>query len=149
MAPTELPQPWLEYLSHHSVDWWITTEDLPDPNNRVTLTPEGRIQVHFTPNNLKPHQELIQLLEQHLKPLGFYLFWHKTMDTAVAWHQIGTCRMGPDPANNVLDVHCRSHDVENLYVVDASCLPSMGAMNPTLSIIANALRVADHLKSTF
>jgi len=69
------------------------------------------------------------------------------MELAVSWHQIGTCRMGFDPQNNVLDVNCRTHDIDNLYVVDASFFPSMGAMNPTLTIVANALRVADHLKS--
>lgn len=147
MAPTELSKTWLEYLAEHSVDWWVTTEDLPRPENRVSLTAAGQIQVHFTPNNLKPHMELISLLEQHLKDLGFYLFWHKRMDLSVFWHQVGTCRFGADPQVNVLDVNCRAHDVENLYVVDASFLPSMGAMNPTLTIIANALRVAGHLKS--
>lgn len=147
MAPTDLPQPWLEYLAGHSVDWWVTTEDLPHPDNRVTLNRNGDIKVAFTPNNLKPHIELISLLEQHLKPLGFYMFWHKRMDLAVAWHQVGTCRFGTDPATSVLDRHCRTHDIDNLYVVDASFFPAMGAMNPTLTIIANALRVGDHLKS--
>lgn len=147
MATTDLPQAWLEYLSQHSVDWWVTTEDLPDPHNRVTLSDQGQIKVAFTPNNRKPHAELISLLEQHLKELGFYLFWHKSMEVAVAWHQVGTCQFGPDPATSVLDLNCRTHDIENLYVVDASFFPSMGAMNPTLTIVANALRVADHLKS--
>ncbi|MEO1296629.1 MAG: GMC family oxidoreductase [Cyanobacteria bacterium J06636_16] len=147
MAPTELSQNWLEYLAQHSVDWWLTTEDLPDPNNRVTLTGNGQIKVTFIPNNLKPHLELASVLEQHLKEIGFYMFWHKRMDLAVFWHQVGTCRFGSDPKTSVLDTHCRTHDVENLYVVDASFFPSMGAMNPTLTIIANALRIADHLKS--
>lgn len=147
MAPTELSQDWLEYLAQHSVDWWVTTEDLPRPENRVTLSADGQIQVHFTPNNLKPHIELISLLEQHLKELGFYMFWHKRMGIDVFWHQVGTCRFGDDPQTNVLDANCRAHNVENLYVVDASFLPSMGAMNPTLTIFANALRVAGHIKT--
>lgn len=147
MAPTDLPQPWLEYLSQHSVDWWVTTEDLPRADNRVTLSRNGQIQINFTPNNIKPHTELTSLLEQHLKELGFYLFWRKRMELAVAWHQVGTCRFGSDPADSVLDLNCRTHDVDNLYIVDASFFPSMGAMNPTLTIVANALRVADYLKS--
>lgn len=147
MAPTELSPEWLDYLAQHSVDWWVTTEDLPRPENRVSVNADGQIQVHFTPNNLKPHIELISLLEQHLKELGFYLFWHKRMGVEVFWHQVGTCRFGDDAKASVLDVNCRAHDVENLYVVDASFLPSMGAMNPTLTIIANALRVAGHLKT--
>ncbi|MEO1094091.1 MAG: GMC family oxidoreductase [Cyanobacteria bacterium J06638_28] len=146
MAPVDIPQARLEYLSQHSVDWWVTTEDLPDPNNRVMLNLNGQIKVDFTPNNLTPHLELISLLEQHLKQMDFYLFWHKRMDLAVFWHQVGTCRFGEDPQTSVLDLNCRTHDVENLYVVDASFFPSMGAMNPTLTIIANALRVADHFK---
>lgn len=77
-------------MSPNSVDWWITTEDLPRPENRVTLTADGQIQVKFTPNNLAPHMELISLLEQHLKELGFYLFWHKRMGLEVFWHQVGT-----------------------------------------------------------
>jgi choline dehydrogenase-like flavoprotein len=149
MAPTQLSQDWLQYLSDHSVDWWITTEDLPRPENRVTLNQDGQIKIDFTPNNVKPHSELTSLMEQHLKDLGFYLFWRKEMELAVAWHQVGTCRFGEDPTTNVLDLNCRTHDVENLYVVDASFFPSMGAMNPTLTIVANALRVADHLKSVF
>ncbi|MEO0409207.1 MAG: GMC family oxidoreductase, partial [Cyanobacteria bacterium P01_A01_bin.135] len=148
MAPAEIPQDHLEYLAQHSVDWWITTEDLPDPNNRVTVTKGGQIKVDFTPNNLKPHFELISILEEHLKQLGFYLFMHKRMDVDVLWHQVGTCRFGIDPATSVLNTNCRAHDVENLYVVDSSFMPSMGAMNPTLTIYANALRVADHIKST-
>lgn len=148
MAPTDLSQSWLEYLSRHSVDWWVTTEDLPRAHNRVTLNRDGKIKVSFTPNNIRPHLELISVLEQHLKALDFYLFWHKRMELAVAWHQVGTCRFGTDPTNSVLDLNCRTHDIENLYVVDASFFPSMGAMNPTLTIVANALRVADHLKST-
>lgn len=148
MAPTDLSQDWLEYLAQRSVDWWITTEDLPEPHNRVTVTSDGQIQVSFTPNNLRPHFELISLLEEHLKQIGFYLFWHKRMDLSVFWHQVGTCRLGEDPTSSVLDLNCKAHDVDNLYVVDASFMPSMGAMNPTLTIIANALRVADHLKST-
>ncbi|MGF1536145.1 MAG: GMC oxidoreductase [Elainellaceae cyanobacterium] len=147
MAPTQLPQDYLKYLAQHSVDWWVTTEDLPDPNNRVTLTNQGQIKVAFTPNNLKPHMELISVLEQHLKEIGFYLFWHKRMDVGVLWHQVGTCRFGADPDANVLDLNCRAHEVENLYVVDSSFFPAMGAMNPTLTLVANGLRVSDHLKS--
>jgi choline dehydrogenase-like flavoprotein len=146
MAEDEIPQVIFEYIADHSIDWWITNEDIPKVENRVTVNSKGEITVDFTPNNLKPHQELIGLLEQHLRPLDFYLFWTKKMPLNVVWHQGGTCVFGTDPQTSVLDVNCRSHDVENLYVVDASFFPSMGAMNPTLTIVANALRVADHLK---
>ncbi|MFE4107537.1 GMC oxidoreductase [Almyronema epifaneia] len=147
MAPVEMPEATLRYLSAHSVDWWVTTEDLPRLENQVTVDRQGKITVHHQPNNTQPHADLIHLLEDHLRDLGFFLFWRKTMKSAVVWHQIGTCVLGEDPSNSVLDLNCRAHDLDNLYVVDASFFPSMGAMNPTLTLVANALRVADHFKS--
>jgi len=147
MAPDGVPQAVLEHAADHSVDWWVTSEDLPDPDNRVTLDDQGEIQIHYKSNNMRPHQELIAVLEDHLKALGFYMFWHKFMGVGVLWHQAGTCRFGNDPSNSVLDVNCKAHDLDNFYVVDASFMPSMGAVNLTLTIVANALRVGDHLKT--
>ncbi len=146
MADEEMPQPVLEYIADHSVDFWITNEDIPKYENRVTVNSKGEITVDFTRNNLQPHQELVGILEHHLKRLDFYMFWTKQIPMSAVWHQGGTCVFGTDPESSVLDINCRSHDVENLYVVDASFFPSMGAVNPTLTIVANALRVADHLK---
>ncbi|NJK36602.1 MAG: GMC family oxidoreductase [Oscillatoriales cyanobacterium RM2_1_1] len=146
-APESTPRSTLEYMAAHSVDWWLTNEDLPRPENRVTLTSMGKIQVNYTPNNLKPHQDLINVWQTHLKQIGFFMFWSQLMPLRVVWHQGGTCRFGSDPTTSVLDLNCRAHEVENLYVIDASFLPCMGAVNPTLTIIANALRVADHLKA--
>ncbi|MBE9079019.1 GMC family oxidoreductase [Romeria aff. gracilis LEGE 07310] len=147
-APEDMDRAMLEYISQHSVDWWVTTEDLPSSDNRVTLTPTGDIQISYQPNNLKAHHDLIAVLEGYLKQIGFYLFWHKYMGLPVVWHQSGTCRMDTDPKTSVLDTHCRTHDVENLYVVDSSFFPAMGAVNPTLTIIANALRVGDLFKAS-
>ena len=146
MADQEMPQSVLEYIAEHSVDFWVTNEDIPRPENRVTVNSQGNITVDFTRNNLKPHKELVEVLEQHLKELDFYMFWTKLVPLSAVWHQGGTCVFGTDPQKSVLDVNCRSHDVDNLYVVDASFFPSIGAVNPTLTIVANALRVADHLK---
>ncbi|MGF1493809.1 MAG: GMC oxidoreductase [Microcoleaceae cyanobacterium] len=148
-APESTPRSTLEYLAAHSVDWWLTNEDLPRSENRVTVTSEDRIRVNYTASNLKPHRDLINVWQNHLRELGFFMFWSQLMPIRVVWHQVGTCRFGSDAATNVLDLNCRTHDVENLYVVDASFFPSMGAVNPTLTIIANALRVADHLKEKF
>lgn len=145
-APVPMPQEMLEYMAAHSVDWWLTTEDLPKPENHVTFGADGKLTVYYTANNLKPHQDLINVMQEHLRQIGFYLFWVKTMPLAVVWHQVGTCRFGTDPQNSVLDLNCRTHDIENLYVVDGSFFPSLGGVNPTLTIAANALRVADHLK---
>ena len=136
-----MPPAVLEDLAKHCVNFWITGEDLPDENNRVTVGADGRPRVHYVPNNREPHRALLRLWQDHLRDIGFHMFWVKTMGREVVWHQAGTCRFGVDPATSVLNADCRAHDVENLYVVDASFMPSMGATNPTLTIIANALRV--------
>lgn len=144
--PDSVPKPTLEYIAQHAVDWWLTTEDLPDLNNRVTLTKEGKIKLDFTYNNVKSHNELLGLWQSYLRKVGFFMFMLQKVPLAAVWHQVGTCKFGSDPKTTVLDLNCRTHDVENLYVVDGSFFPSMGAVNPTLTIIANALRVGDRLK---
>src|SRR5205823_13593211 len=130
----------------------LTTEDLPSPDNRVTLNAEGQIHLGYTFNNQEPTQRLRQKLQSllehadmhpHLIPNNLYL--GKTIPIAGVGHQAGTVRFGNDPKTSVLDVNCRTHDVDNLYVVDASFFVSIAAVNPSLTIIANALRVGDHL----
>ncbi|MEM9808561.1 MAG: GMC family oxidoreductase, partial [Cyanobacteria bacterium P01_D01_bin.56] len=144
--PNWLPMPLLDTLTHHSVDWWMQTEDLPDPNNRVTLTSSGQIQVSYTPNNVKAHQQFKQVFKQRLQRAGFSWVLEASVPLNVLNHQVGTCRFGHDPKTSVLDLNCRTHDIDNLYVVDSSFFPSSSAVNPTLTIVANALRVARHLK---
>jgi choline dehydrogenase-like flavoprotein len=143
----------LEYMANHSIDWWITTEDLPDPNNRVELTTAGDIMLSYKPNNTEPHHRLLGKLRNamehveggmtHFIPQNVYL--SKMIPLAGVGHQNGTVRFGTDPRTSVLDVNCKAHDLDNLYVVDASFFPSCSSCNPSLTIIANALRVADHL----
>ena len=145
-SPDSVPQSTLEYMAEHAVDWWLTSEDLPDPNNCVTLTESGQIKVDFTRNNLKAHQDFVNMWQGYLRKVGFFMFMVKQVPLSAVWHQVGTCKFGSDPKTTVLDLNCRAHDVENLYVVDGSFFPSMGAVNPTLTIIANALRVSDRLK---
>ncbi|MEM7759228.1 MAG: GMC family oxidoreductase [Cyanobacteria bacterium P01_A01_bin.40] len=145
-SPNSVPQPTLEYMAAHAVDWWLTSEDLPDPHNRVTVTTEGKIKVDFIRNNLKCHEDLVNLWQGYLRQVGFFLFMVTTVPLSAVWHQVGTCKFGSNPKTTVLDLNCRTHDHDNLYVVDGSFFPSMGAVNPTLTIIANALRVGDHLK---
>ncbi len=145
-SPDSVPQSTLEYMAEYAVDWWLTSEDLPHPDNRVNITSEGKIQVDFTPNNLKTHNELINMWQGYLRRIGFFMFMVKKVPLSAVWHQVGTCRFGNNPQTNVLDLNCRTHDVENLYVIDGSFFPSMGAVNPTLTIVANALRISDHLK---
>ena len=143
----------LEQMARHSVDWWMTTEDLPRPENRVTLTRDGQIRLSYTPTNQEPHGRLQAKLKHamehveggmlHLLPRSLYL--RKQIPIAGVAHQCGTARFGHDPRASVLDVNCKAHDVDNLYVVDSSFFPSSSACNPSLTIIANALRVGDHL----
>ncbi len=142
----DLSDPQLQHLAAHSLDWWVQTEDLPDSDNRVSLSAEGQITLRWKPTGVEAHARLIHHFTEKLEQIGFDTFHRVPMPLRVANHQCGTCRMGTDPATSVLDVQCRAHDVENLYVVDASFFPSSGASNPTLTIVANAFRVGEHLR---
>lgn len=151
-APRFTPGMALDTMADHALDFWLTTEDLPDPENRVRVDDRGRIRLHYTPNNVEPHRRLKRKLKGMLGSLGcrdrlvpctFYL--GKDVPLAGVAHQVGTCRFGRDPATSVLDEHCRAHEVGNLYVVDGSFFASNTGVNPALTIMANALRVGDHL----
>jgi choline dehydrogenase-like flavoprotein len=139
-------------LASHALDFWLTTEDLPDPENRVLIDRDGGIRLHYRPNNVEAHDLLTRRLrsllrhvdcEPHLLPQNAY--FGKRIPIAGTGHQNGTIRFGRDRQASALDVNCRAHEVDNLYVVDGSFFPSSAALNPTLTIIANALRVGDHL----
>ncbi len=152
-APKLVPGMTLDLMARHSLDFWLTSEDLPDPENRVTLDSDGRIVLSYRPNNEEGHKLLIRRLkgllkaidcEEHLIPLQFFV--GQRIPLAGVAHQNGTVRFGDDPASSALDRNCRAHGVDNLYVVDASFFPSSSAVNPALTIMANALRVGSHLK---
>jgi choline dehydrogenase-like flavoprotein len=139
-------------MAKHSLDFWLTSEDLPDPNNRVTLDRNGNIMLSYTPNNEEGHKRLQAKLKnilkqiegmEHIVPLQRFL--GQRIPLAGVAHQNGTIRFGKDPKTSALDANCKAHEVDNLYVVDASFFPSSGAVNPALTIMANALRVGDHL----
>lgn len=130
-------------FAERSVDWWLMSEDLPDPNNRVSIESDGTIRVAYTANNLKSHGELVKVWSGHMRALGYPLIITQKMDIKVAMHQCGTARFGTDPKTSVLDPNCRVWDIDNLYVVDASFLPSSTAFNPSLTIVAQALRSAE------
>ena len=135
-----------EWVSR-ATDWLAMTEDLPDPANRVRVAADGRIVLEWRPNNLKPHAELVDELRGILGRLGYWspkMFAHSA-GAKNTTHQCGTLVFGTDPRSSVLDPFCRAHDVENLFVVDASFFPSSGAVNPGLTIAAQALRAADHI----
>lgn len=140
-----VPERLMALFAERSVDWWIMSEDLPRPDNRVTLDPDGTIRVSYTPNNLKAHGELVAIWTRHMRALGYPIVITEKMDITVAMHQCGTARFGDDPRSSVLDPTCKVWDVDNLYVVDASFLPSSTAFNPSLTIVAQALRTAEHI----
>src|SRR5215208_297237 len=159
-APAIAPGWTLELMGKHSLDFWLTSEDLPDPDNRVTLDREGKIVMTYTPNNGEGHKRLIAKLEKlmnqqrscpihgrecHQGLFSRNLFVGQRIPLAGVAHQNGTVRFGDDPATSALDRNCKAHELDNLYVVDGSFFPSSGAVNPALTIVANALRVGDRL----
>jgi len=129
----------------HSADWWVMSEDLPDPDNRVTLGPGGQIRVRRRFRNMRTHTQLVAHAEAMLHSAGYSEIIHTLMPVETNSHQCGTLRFGNDPATSVLDPYCRAWDIDNLYVMDASFFPSSTAMNPALTIIAQALRVGEHI----
>ncbi len=143
----------LEEVAEHAVDFWLSTEDLPHPDNRVTLDRDGNITLSYTSSNDHARDRLLEQLrsllghlgmhEHHLIPRWAYL--ENKIPVAGVAHQAGTCRFGSDPATSVLDTDCRAHELDNLYVVDTSFFPSISAVNPALTAMANAVRVGEHL----
>jgi len=146
-APAIAPGWTLELMAKHSLDFWLTSEDLPDPNNRVEVNREGRTVLKYKENNLEAHRRLNAKLKQLLKQWDDGIHFEKggKIPLGGVAHQCGTMRFGSDPKASVLDRTCRTHDIANLYVVDGSFFPSSNAVNPALTIMANALRVGDHL----
>lgn len=159
-APAFTPGWTLDKMAQHSLDFWLTSEDLPDPNNRVTIDGDGGIVLSYQPNNEEGHKRLIaklkELMQQQTKCSehghecheGLFsrnLFVGQRIPLAGVAHQVGTVRFGDDPKTSALDRNCKAHDLDNLYVVDGSFFVSSGAVNPALTIMANALRVGEHI----
>lgn len=139
-------------MAQYSLDFWLQSEDLPDPNNHIVLNTRNEIVFHYLRNNIEAHQRLTDKLKsllsyigchEHLIPVDFYLGTQFPYNTA---HQMGTMKFGMDPQTSVLDTYCRPHDLENVFVTDGSFFVSSGSVNPTLTIIAQTLRVADFVK---
>jgi choline dehydrogenase-like flavoprotein len=151
---TKLAPHWsLERIAKHAIDFWLSTEDLPRPENRVSVDRDGKLTLAYTATNDTPKQELFKQLHSMLAKLHmepghlFHRFAYMKNEIPVAGvaHQAGTCRMGTDPETSVLSADCRAHELDNLYVVDTSVFPSIGAVNPALTAMANSLRVGDHV----
>ncbi len=142
----------LDETAKHAVDFWLSTEDLPRPDNRVTVEKDGNIKLSYAHNNEVPKKKLYDKLKSMLNHLGMRehlihrnLYMKNEIEVGGVAHQAGTVRFGKDPKSSVLDIHCKAHELDNLYVVDTSFFPSIGAVNPALTAMANAIRVGDHL----
>jgi choline dehydrogenase-like flavoprotein len=151
---TKLAPHWtLAETARHAVDFWLTTEDLPLPDNRVTLDGEGNVHLAYTSSNDEEADRLYHELKRILNHVGiaqhhvlgknFYM--NMSIPIAGCAHQAGTVRFGHDPQTSALDTNCKAHELDNLYVVDTSFFPSIGAVNPALTAMANAIRVGEHL----
>lgn len=147
-----LPDAPFDLAARHAIDFWLQSEDLPHPDNRISIDGDGRVVLDIAQNNREAHRRLRAKLEGMLQPGGLHsylfersLYFGKNIPIGGTAHQAGTLRFGTEPKSSVLDLQCKAHELDNLYVTDASFFPSIGAVNPTLTIIANALRVADHL----
>jgi choline dehydrogenase-like flavoprotein len=151
---TKLAPEWsLERVAKHAIDFWLSTEDLPRPDNRVTVDADGNVHLVYTPTNAEPKQRLYAKLKSILGKLDMdpdhlihrFAYMKNEIPVAGVAHQAGTCRFGADPATSVFDSDCKAHELDNLYAVDTSIFPSIGAVNPALTAMANSLRVGDHL----
>jgi choline dehydrogenase-like flavoprotein len=152
---TKLAPHWsLSEVARHAVDFWLTTEDLPKPENRVTLRKDGSVQLAYQSTNdgeadrlyheLKKLLNHVGMADHHVLDKNFYM--DMSIPVAGVAHQVGTTRFGNDPATSVLDANCKAHELDNLYVTDTSFFPSIGAVNPALTAMANAIRVGEHLQ---
>jgi choline dehydrogenase-like flavoprotein len=151
---TRLAPEWtLERVATHAIDFWLSTEDLPSPENRVTLAPDGNVRLSYSETNGEARKRLYETFKSLLPKLNMneghlihrFAYMKNEIPVAGVAHQAGTTRFGTDPAQSVLNTDCRAHELDNLYVVDTSVFPSIGAVNPALTAMANSLRVGDHL----
>ncbi|HEY7561409.1 MAG TPA: GMC family oxidoreductase [Gaiellaceae bacterium] len=151
---TKLAPQWsLERVARHAIDFWLSTEDLPSPDNRVSVDRDGKLTLSYSETNAEARKRLYEKVKSIVGDLDMnpghlihrFAYMKNDIPAAGCAHQAGTCRFGTDPGTSVLNTDCRAHEVDNLYVVDTSFFPSIGAVNPALTAMANALRVGDHL----
>ena len=144
-SQSKIPRVASNWIARHSVDWYVMSEDLPDPNSRVSVC-DNEITLDWKRSNWETHEALVNKAKKTLRRAGYPVVVSRPFDRRTPSHQCGTLRFGVDPKTSVLDTYCRSHDHSNLFVVDASFLPNSAAVNPALTIAAQALRVAEHIK---
>jgi choline dehydrogenase-like flavoprotein len=143
----------LDDIAKHAVDFWLSTEDLPMSDNRVTLAADGNVRLSYTATNAVAKAKLYDKLKSMLNHLRMHehlvernMYMKNEIEIGGVAHQAGTCRFGTDPKTSVLDTNCKAHELDNLYVVDTSFFPSIGAVNPALTAMANAIRVGEHIE---
>ncbi len=152
LAKPQMPAFFLNFLATRSLDWWVLSEDLPLWENRVEVDDQDKIQIHVRWTNREAHQELVKFLAKAMRRAGYPFIFTKEWNAETienCSHQVGTVRFGHNSEEAVLDQYCRSHDVENLFVVDGSFFPSSGSMNPALTIMAQALRVGEWIRQNW
>ncbi|CAN0567152.1 unnamed protein product, partial [Laminaria digitata] len=142
---SHIPKQLLNGMTKRSIDWWMTSEELPDPKNRIQLGKKGQLEVTWRPNNEKAHYVLLAQVKKMMRGAGYPFNFHKRFGIAANAHQCGTLRLGVDPTNSVCDSTGKVHDTNNLYIADASVFPSSTAMAPTLTLIALSLRMGKML----
>lgn len=146
-SDTPIPRPLAHWIAKRSVDILAMSEDLPNPESRVTLRGD-QVCLDWKRSNWEAHLALVAKLKRYLRKAGYPVVISRAFDRRTPSHQCGTARMGDNPSRSVVNPQCRSHDLENLYIVDASVLPTSAAVNPSLTIAALALRAADHITKT-
>jgi choline dehydrogenase-like flavoprotein len=154
LPPALVPDVFTNAVAERLLSFLVISEDLPRPENRVKLGADGRITLEYTHNNLVGHDRLVNTLRgaldgfvDHSHPFSqHHLQFDSLLPLYGTAHQVGTARFGTDPKASVLDINCKAHELDNLYVTDSSFFVSSAAVNPTLTIVANAMRVGDHLK---
>jgi choline dehydrogenase-like flavoprotein len=153
LPPAFVPDALANAAASRMLSMLVISEDLPDPDNRVRVTPDGRIHLDYQHNNLEGHERLVKTLHEslagfvdHAHPISQHHFaFDSLLPLYGTAHQLGTVRFGADPKSSVLDPNCKAHELDNLYIVDTSFFPSIGAVNPALTAMANAIRVGEHL----
>jgi len=146
-ASTTMPRFVANWVTRHSVDLYAVSEDLPNPESRVSLK-DGQIMLDWKRSNWEAHLALVAKLKQKLRQAGYPVVLSRAFDRRTPSHQCGTARMGKDARTSVVDTFCRAHDHANLFITDASVLPTSAAVNPALTVAALAIRAAHHLTMT-
>ena len=130
------------------MDWYAQSEDLPHPQSRITIRPDGAINLHWHRSNMQTHRRWVAKCKSILRDTGYPIVLSASFGTDVVSHQCGTVRFGNDPVTSALDINCKAWDHDNLFVMDASFFPSSAAVNPALTVAAQGLRVGEHIRKT-